>query len=261
MNTEGIKFDFTDQVVLITGAGQGIGAAVARAFAEAAANLVLADINEGNLLKLKDELEALPGDIKVLPVRTDVASLDDINNMVDKAISAFGKIDVLFNNAGISRYFAPEDLSPEDWRKVMSVNLDGVFFVAQAVGRTMIKRRKGKIINTASTSSFIVNRQRSNGVYCISKAAVVMLTRVLALSWAKYNIEVNAIAPGYTRTPLIMNAMNDPERRKAMEARSPKNRVAEPEEIAGAVLFLASPASSYISGDTLKIDAGYTIGW
>jgi len=261
VNKKNIKYDFTGNVALITGAAQGIGAAVSRAFADAGADVIMADINEELLAQKKAEIEQCSSAGKILTVRTDVSDLKDIRRMVDLSISGMGKIDILFNNAGISRYIDPENMPYEEWRKVMSVNLDGTFFVAQAVGQTMIARKKGKIINTASTSAFIVNRHRNNGVYCISKAAVVMMTKVLALSWAKYNIEVNAIAPGYTRTPLIQNAMDDPERRKAMEARSPKGRVAEPEEIVDAVLFLASSSSSYISGDCLIIDAGYTIGW
>lgn len=261
MSNKNLKYDFTGNVALITGAAQGIGAAVSQAFAAAGADVIMADLNGEALAKKKAEIEKCPNAGKILAVQADVSNLDDIRRMVDSSIAAMGKIDILFNNAGISRYIEPENMPYDEWRKVMSLNLDGTFFVAQAVGRTMIERKKGKIINTASTSAFIVNRQRNNGVYCISKAAVVMMTKVLALSWAKYNIEVNAIAPGYTRTPLIQNAMGDPERRKAMEARSPKGRVAEPEEIVDAVLFLASSSSSYISGDCLIIDAGYTIGW
>jgi len=258
---DSVTYDFSGKTVLITGAAQGIGAAVSKAFADAGADVIMADLNGPALEKKRAELEAGRRPGALMAVQADVSDPGSIRRMVDASIAAKGKIDILFNNAGISRYIAPEDMPADEWRKVISVNLDGTFFVAQAVGRTMIERKQGKIINTASTSAFVVNRQRNNGVYCISKAAVVMMTKVLALSWAKYNIEVNAIAPGYTRTPLIQNAMGDPERRKAMEARSPKGRVAEPEEIAGAVLFLASPAASYISGACLLVDAGYTIGW
>lgn len=256
-----VKYNFAGKTVIVTGAGQGIGAAAARAFAEAGANVVLADFNEERIQNVKSELDRLSISGKILPIRTDVTKIEDINNMVERTVEAFGAIDILFNNAGISRYHPVEDFPFEDWRAVMSVDLDGVFLVAQAVGRKMIKQRRGKIINTASTSAFIINTSRQNAAYCVAKAGVVTLTKVLALSWAKYNIEVNAIAPAYTRTPLIQKVLDDPERRKALEARSPKNRVAETDEIIGAVLFLASDASSYISGDCLKIDAGYSLGW
>jgi len=258
---EQLKFNFSGKTVIVTGAGQGIGAAASRAFVEAGANVVLADANEQRILSLKSELEGLPGAGRVLPVRTDVTSLEDIRNMVERSTAEFGAIDILFNNAGISRYHPVEDFPYEAWRAVMSVDLDGMFFVAQAVGRKMIERRKGKIINTASTSAFIINTSRQNAAYCVAKAGVVMMTKVLAISWAKYNIEVNAIAPAYTRTPLIQSVLDDPKRREAIESRSPKKRVAETDEIVGAVLFLASDASSYISGDCLKIDAGYSVGW
>jgi len=256
-----VKFDFTGQTAIVTGAGQGIGAGASRSFAEAGANVVLADISEERIRNVQSELEALPGVGRILPIRTDVTSLEDIHNMVERTAEEFGAIDILFNNAGISRYHPVEDFPYEDWRAVMSVNLDGVFFVAQAVARKMIERRKGKIINTASTSAFIVNVSRQNAAYCVAKAGLVMMTKVMAINWAKYNIEVNAVAPAYTRTPLIQPVLDDPERRKAIEARSPKKRVAETDEIVAAVLFLASDASSFISGDCLKVDAGYSVGW
>jgi len=258
---ERVKFDFKGQTAIVTGAGQGIGAAASRSFAEAGANVVLADVSEERIRNVQSELEGLPGAGKILPVRTDVTSRDDIHNMVERSAEEFGAIDILFNNAGISRYHPVEDFPYEDWRAVMSVDLDGVFLVAQAVARKMIERRKGKIINTASTSAFIVNVSRQNIAYCVAKAGVVMMTKVMAINWAKYNIEVNAVAPAYTRTPLIQPVLDDPDRRKAIEARSPKKRVAETDEIVAAVLFLASDASSYISGDCLKVDAGYSIGW
>ncbi|MDI3548759.1 MAG: hypothetical protein PWR10_2411, partial [Halanaerobiales bacterium] len=166
---------------------------------------------------------------------------------------------ILFNNAGITGHCPLKDVTYEQWRKIMKVNLDGMFFVAQEVGNVMIAKRNGKIINTASMSGFIINKKRYNGVYCISKAGVIMLTKALAAEWSEYNINVNAIAPGSTKTPLVKKLLESPEKLRELEELTPMNRLAEVEEIAGTVLFLASPEASYITGETIKIDGGYTI--
>lgn len=253
------NYDFNNQVVLITGAGRGIGEAVSRAFAKTGARLVLVDINEEAIKELRNELISTLLEENVLIVKTDVSDPKDVSKMTKKAIDYFGRIDILFNNAGINKRIPLKDVSFEDWRKIMSVNLDGMFLVAQAVGKEMIKRKKGKIVNTASMSGFIVNENLNDGVYCTSKAAIVMLTKALAVEWVEYNIDVNAIAPGYTRTPLIKKLIKDSKIHQELKGRTPAHRLAEPEEIANAVLYLSSPSTTYITGHTLKIDGGYTI--
>lgn len=253
------NYDFNNQVVLITGAGRGIGEAVSRAFAKTGARLVLVDINEEAIKELRNELISTLLEENVLIVKTDVSDPKDVSKMTKKAIDYFGRIDILFNNAGINKRIPLKDVSFEDWRKIMSVNLDGMFLVAQAVGKEMIKRKKGKIVNTASMSAFIVNEKIPVGVYCTSKAAIVMLTKALAVEWAEYNIMVNAIAPGHARTALVEEVIKDPIILKRWEDRTPLHRLAEPEEIANAVLYLSSPSTTYITGHTLKIDGGYTI--
>jgi len=246
-----IKYDFSEQVVLITGAGRGIGEAVSRAFAKTGAKLVLVDMNEEAIKELKNELISTLQEEDVLTIKTDVSDPKDVSEMTE--------IDILFNNAGINKRIPLKDVSFEDWRKIMSVNLDGMFLVAQAVGKEMIKRKKGKIVNTASMSGFIVNENLNDGVYCTSKAAIVMLTKALAVEWVGYNIDVNAIAPGYTRTPLIKKLIKDSKIHEELKGRTPAHRLAEPDEIAHAVLYLSSPSTTYITGHTLKIEGGYTI--
>ncbi|RLC34938.1 MAG: hypothetical protein DRH33_08895 [Candidatus Nealsonbacteria bacterium] len=254
-----MNYDFSNQVVLITGAGRGIGEAVSRAFAKTGAKLVLVDIDEEAIKELKNELISTLQEEDVLIIKTDVSGPKDVSKMTEKAIDYFGRIDILFNNAGINKRIPLKDVSFEDWRKIMSVNLDGMFLVAQAVGKEMIKRKKGKIINTASMSGFIVNENLNDGVYCTSKAAIVMLTKALAVEWVEYNIDVNAIAPGYTKTPLIKKLIKDSKIHEELKRRTPAHRLAEPDEIARAVLYLSSPLTTYITGHTLKIEGGYTI--
>ena len=259
MKEEKIKYNFTGETVLVTGAGQGIGEAVSRAFAKAGAKLILVDIDKGKIEKLKKELEIISGEDNILTIKTDVSVPEDVKKMVEKSISVFGKIDILFNNAGVNKRIPLKDVTFEEWRNIMKVNLDGVFLVAQAVGNVMIKEKKGKIINSASMSAFIVNEHLNDGVYCTSKAGVGMLTKALAVEWAEYNIEVNAIAPGYTKTPLVVQLIADAKKREALEKRIPQHRFAEPDEIAGAVLYLASSSTTYITGHILLIDGGYTV--
>jgi len=261
MEGNGIKYDFSNEVILVTGAASGIGKATSKAFVESGAKLVLVDIDENGVNKVKNELTATAGlkEKNLLTVKADVSIPKDVLKMTEKAINYFGKIDILFNNAGIGTHSLLKDSSFEDWRKMMSVNLDGVFLVAQAVGKEMINRKKGRIVNTASMSGFIVNEKTDVGAYCVSKAGVIMLTKALSVEWAEYNIMVNAIAPGYTKTPMVKESLKDPKIAQGYRERTPLHRLAEPEEIASAVLYLSSPATTYITGHTLVIDGGYIV--
>lgn len=256
---EKIQYDFKDEVVLITGAGQGIGEATSRAFAAAGANLILVDKNPDTIHALKKQLAEMSDQIKVLALPTDVSSPEEVKKCVKNSIEFFGKIDILFNNAAVTKRALVEDFTFEDYRDIMKVNLDGVFLVAHTVGLEMIKRRKGKIINTASASGFVFNKGRNNGIYCVSKAGVIMLTKILAAEWAKYNIDVNAIAPGYTMTPINAKMLNDPIESKRFTDAVPAGRFAVPEEIAAGVLYLASADTKYVNGEILKIDGGFTV--
>jgi len=254
-----IMYNFNKGVVLITGAARGIGEAASHAFAQSNTKLVLVDIDLEGLKNLKNQLISKMDQKDIFIIKTDVSDPNDVEKMTEQAIKYFGEINILFNNAGINNRIPLADVSYEIWKKMMSVNLDGIFLIAQSVGREMIKRRKGKIINTASMSGFIVNENLNDGVYCTTKAAVVMLTKALAVEWAEYNIQVNAIAPGYTETPLVRRLLENPKIHKELVERTPMHRLAEPHEIAKAVLYLASSDTTYITGHTLVIDGGYII--
>jgi len=256
-----IKYDFSNEVALVTGAASGFGESASKAYAKSGAKVVLVDIDENGANEVKNEIIATTHlkEEDLLVLKTDVSNPEEVSKMSKKAIARFAKIDILFNNAGIGKGFLLKDTPFENWRKIMSVNLDGVFLVAQAVGKEMIKRRKGRIVNTASMSAFIVNEKIPVGVYCTSKAGVVMLTKALAVEWAEYNIMVNAIAPGHARTALVAEAIKDPIILKRWEDRTPLHRLAEAEEIVQAVLYLSSSATTYVTGHTLEIDGGYII--
>lgn len=259
MSSQGIEYDFNKEVVLITGAARGIGEATSYEFSKSNARLVLVDIDQNNLDKLKKRLISAMDEKDILLIKTDVSDDKDVAKMTHAAVEYFGQINILFNNAGINKRIPLLDVTFEDWRKIMSINLDGMFFVAQAVGREMVKRRKGKIINTASMSGFIVNEHLNDGIYCTSKAAIVMLTKALAVEWAEFNVQVNAIAPGYTKTPLVRKLIENAKVQKELIDRTPMHRLAESQEIAKSVLYLASSDTTYITGHILKIDGGYTV--
>jgi NAD(P)-dependent dehydrogenase (short-subunit alcohol dehydrogenase family) len=259
VSKEEIVYDFSDEVVLITGAGQGIGEATARAFAKTGANVIIVDWHGENAENVKMDLSSQYPNAQFIAIKADVSNPDNVQAMVKQSIDTFGKIDILFNNAGVTKRGPLKDFTYEDFRYIMKVNLDGAFIVAHAVGLTMIERRKGRIINNSSMSAVAVNRGRENTVYCVSKAAVDMLTKVFAVEWIQYNVVVNGIAPGYTKTPINAQMVNDPVASKQFTDPVPLGRFAEPEEMAAAVLYLASPSTTMLVGHTIMLDGGYTI--
>jgi len=248
-------FDLTGEVGIVTGGAQGLGEQMALALAEAGADIVLADINIEQAQKVAEKIRNLGREC--IAIKTDVSEPSQVENMVTKAKEKFGKIDILINNAGLVSNFPAEELSKEEWDRVIKVNLTGVFLCTQAVGREMIKQRKGSIINIASMSGLIVNRPQPQLHYNTSKSGVIMLTKSFAAEWAKYNIRVNAIAPGYMRTPLVDKVY--PKYGKDWVKYIPMGRIGEPSEIKGPALFLASKASSYMTGSVLVMDGGYTV--
>ena len=261
MSFESVKelFSLKGKKAIVTGAGGGIGSAIASGFAEFGADVALVDINAESIEVLKEKLErAFP--VKVLAVPADVCDIKQVESAVNKVIDAFGRIDILVNCHGIGQWCPAEEMSEEDWDKMIAVNLKGVFLMCQVVGRHMIKQRYGKIINIASMSGSIVNRPQPQAHYNASKAGVIMLTKSLAAEWAKYNINVNSISPGYTLTPLVENLLkNNPKYAEYWKSLIPLGRFARPIDIVGAVLFLASDAASYITGHDLVVDGGYTV--
>jgi NAD(P)-dependent dehydrogenase (short-subunit alcohol dehydrogenase family) len=251
------KFSLEGQVGIVTGGGQGLGKTFCHAFAEAGADVVVAEINTETGPETVAEVEALGR--RALFVETDVRARDSVQAMVDQTLATFGKIDFLMNNAGVVKWGAAEEVAEADWRQVLDVNLTGLFFCCQAVGRHMITRRIGRIINIASMSGLIVNYPQAQTSYNASKAAVIHLTKSLAAEWAPYNVRVNAIAPGYMGTAMAKPFFTDPAYGEIWIDAIPMKRPGEPEELGPAAVFLASEASSYVTGETLVIDGGYTI--
>jgi len=250
------KFGLKDRVAIVTGGGGTLGSAMALGFAKAGANVVISDYNYEAAEKVAVYIKENSGR-ETLAIQTDITDSKSVEQMVEKVLNHFNKGDILLNSAGISGHVPTEEMSDEEWKRVIAVNLDGTFYCCREVGREMIKKSKGSIINIASMSASIVNKGSNNVHYCSSKGGVVMLTRALAEQWAKYNIRVNAISPGYMRTPLSIKAMED--LKEYLEIKTPLQRAGNPDELMGLAIFLASDASSYVTGANMLIDGGYTI--
>jgi NAD(P)-dependent dehydrogenase (short-subunit alcohol dehydrogenase family) len=249
------RFDLTGEAALITGAARGLGRAIALALAQAGADIALGlrDVRTGG--ELAKEIAALGR--RVLPLQMDVTRHDEIFAAVDDAVSYFGKLNILVNNVGVAPENLAENVSEKDFDYTLAVNLKGTFLASQAAGRVMIRQKSGRIINLSSQAGFVALPGES--VYCMTKAAIVHLTRCLAVEWGKYDITVNAVAPTFIRTPGTDGALADPAfRADVIERIAALHRIGEPMEVAGAVVFLASPAASLITGHTLLIDGGWT---
>jgi NAD(P)-dependent dehydrogenase (short-subunit alcohol dehydrogenase family) len=249
------KFDVEGQVALVTGAARGLGRAIALALAAAGADVALGlrDVNADG--GLGAEIEALGR--HVLRVRMDVARAEQIAPAVEATVAEFGRVDVLVNNAGIAPGNPAEDVREEDLDATLAVNVKGTFLVSQAVGRVMIKQGYGRIINIGSQAGTVALPGES--VYCMTKAAVAHLTKCLAVEWGPHGITVNAVAPTFIHTPGTQPALSNPEfRADVVERIAALHRIGEPIEVAGAVVFLASPAASLITGETILIDGGWT---
>jgi NAD(P)-dependent dehydrogenase (short-subunit alcohol dehydrogenase family) len=245
-------FDLTDKIAMVTGGGSGIGRRVAMAFSEFGAKLIIADIDQKAADLVVSEIKSKGRE--AIAIRMDVTNLGEVHQMVITAVNTFGRIDILFNNAGISIRGPAESFSLEDWNKVIAVNLTGMFLCAQAVGKVMIKQGRGKIINTASVSAKLGHP--GNLAYAAAKHGVVGMSKVMAVEWGKYGVSVNSIAPGVIKTPMTMKAFTDPEKYKELVSKVPLGRIGEPEDLIGAVIFLASQASNYITGQTIYIEGG-----
>jgi len=248
------KFHLPGKVALVTGGSRGIGRSIALGLAEAGADIVLASRKLPDLEAVAHEITSMGR--KAFPVSANVRHLPEIDNLVKKAIDEFGHIDILVNNAGTNPVFGSVfNVEEPAWDVIMGLNLKGYFFLSQAVGKIMRDKGGGSIINVASTAGIIPDI--GLGVYSISKAGVIMLTKVFAEEWGQHNIRVNAIAPAVVKTKLSSLLWSTPEIREKVEGSTALGRIAEPEEMVGAVLFLASEASSYITGQTLVLDGGH----
>jgi NAD(P)-dependent dehydrogenase (short-subunit alcohol dehydrogenase family) len=252
------KFSMKNKVSIVTGGARGLGKAMAIALAQAGSNIVIAEIDMEIAQKTSAEIKELYN-VETIAVHCDVASPKEAQGMAKSAIDKFGKIDVLVNNAGITKNIPAESIPSEDWLEVINVNLNGVFFCAQAVGNYMIQQKSGQIINIASMAGVIVCTPQTQAAYNTSKAGVIHLTKSLACEWAQYNIRVNAIAPGYIRTDMTKDVFQKggelPERWMSM---TPMHHPGNPEDLDGIVLYLASEASAFTTGSIFLIDGGYT---
>ncbi|MBC8273613.1 MAG: glucose 1-dehydrogenase [Chloroflexi bacterium] len=255
MNFSPEEFSLKGKVALVTGGSRGIGKAIAVGLAKAGADVALASRKLPDLEEVAKEIKGVGG--KSLAVATHVGRLEEINNLVSKVKEEFGRIDILVNNAGTNPTMDQAiDIEERAWDSVMNLNLKGLFFLSQAVAKLMKEQGGGKIINVASIEGITPGILP---VYAISKAGVIMATKVMAQQWAKYNIGVNAIAPGLTRTRFSEALWSNPDILQFAMMKTPMGRIAEPEEMVGAVIFLASDASGYVTGQVLAIDGGSTI--
>lgn len=247
-------FSLKGKVAIVTGGRRGIGKAIALAFAGSGADVAVADLidEDGELDNVAKEIRKLGR--RSLAVQADISHKADVDNLVQKVMDEFGVIDILMNNAGIGAKVPLLDLPEESWDRVIGVDLKGYYLCAQAVGKGMVEQKKGNIISTASQYAF--KAVEGFGVYCIAKAGVVMLTRVLARELGGYGIRVNAIAPGLVRTDISKPDWSNPEYMKKRMAGIPLGRIAETSDLVGTALFLASDASAYVSGHTVFVDGG-----
>ncbi len=248
-------YSMAGKVALITGGRTGLGKAFALAFAEAGADVAICSRTDkdGELTAVAEEIKQLGR--HSLAIKADVSRKVDVDNMVGKVMDEFGDIDILINNAGINIFKAFLDTDEDTWDQVIDIDLKGCFLCSQAAARIMVERKKGNIINISSMAGLKARSPRA--AYCVAKAGVIMLTRVLALELGSYNIRVNAIAPGAVRTPFSEPFFSNPEAVKEALANTPLRRLGETSDIIGAALFLASDAASWITGHTIAIDGGY----
>jgi NAD(P)-dependent dehydrogenase (short-subunit alcohol dehydrogenase family) len=249
-------FDLSGKRGYVTGGGSGLGRAIARGLAEAGASVVVSDINLDAAQQVAEEIRSASGQ-KAYPLRTDVAQQTEVEELVNCTAEQLGGLDFAFNNAGILKIVKPEDLSLDDWQAELDVDMTGVFLCAQAAGRYMIAHGGGKIINTASISGLVVN---SGLTYSVAKAGVIQLTRVLAMRWAKHRVYVNCFSPGYIRTGMTAPHLTRPEVEQEMIRQTPLRRVGEPQDLLGAAIFLAAPASDFVTGQNIVVDGGVTLG-
>ena len=246
-------FQLDGKTAVVTGAASGIGKALAMGFAEAGASLVLADLNEGGLADAAREVEALGQ--PAAAIACDVTNEGEVDALMAAAIERFGRIDVLLAAAGINARAAAVDMTAEDYRRVLEVNLVGVFLSARAAGRRMIAQGSGSVINISSIMGHVASANVP--AYTSSKGGVSQLTRSLALEWAQHNVRVNALCPGYIRTPFIQPLLDDPERVAFLMDRTPMKRLGETQDLIGPAVFLASDASAYVTGTSLFVDGGW----
>lgn len=252
-----VLFSVADQVVIVSGGSRGIGRAIAKGFAERGARVVITGRDEASLNAAVQEIANGRG--SVTPIVCDVAKSDDIERLVANVMSDFGQIDTLVNVAGVNRRKPALNVTEDDYDFILDINLKGAFLLSQAVGRRMVERGSGCQINIASLNT---DRPLKDVLpYAMSKAGIAHMTRGLALEWGPSGVRVNGIAPGFILTDLTQKLWSDEKMQAWGKANTPQRRLGVPEDMVGAAIFLASPAASFMTGQTLYVDGGYTAGW
>ncbi len=246
--------DLSGKTAFVTGSTKGIGYVLALALAGAGANIVVTSRHQDECERVCQVIEG--NGVRSLPIALDVKNRLSMEIAVGKAVKYFGSIDILVNNAGTAVTKKAEDLSEEEWDMVMNTNLKGVFLCSQAIGRHMIKQKKGKIINIASIFGTV--GQWNILPYCVAKGGVIQMTKALSLEWARYNIQVNAVCPGYVKTAMNSAVLEDERLGGVIMQNIPQKRLGLPEDLAAATVFLASGGSNYMTGQTIIIDGGWT---
>ncbi len=251
------KMRLDGKKIFVTGGARGIGKSVATAFAEAGADIAIVDIDIAEAQKTADAIAKAHGN-KMIAIKADVTNPDDVNKMVETVVKEFGRLDVAFCNAGICMNIPAEEMTFEQWQKVININLTGVFLTAQAAGKVMIKQGGGSIINTASMSAHIVNVPQPQCSYNASKAGVIMLTKSMAIEWATKNVRVNCISPGYMATELTMSSPSLKPLIEKWNDMAPMHRMGKPEELQSICVYLAGDTSSFTTGSDFVVDGAFT---
>ncbi|WP_395018525.1 SDR family oxidoreductase [Robinsoniella peoriensis] len=251
------KMRLDGKKIFVTGGARGIGKSVATAFAQAGADLAIVDVDMEEAKRTADQLAAENG-VETIAVKTDVTKPDEVDAMIEIILSKFGRLDVAFCNAGICMNIPAEEMTYEQWKKVIDINLTGVFLTAQAAGKVMLKQGGGSIINTASMSAHIVNVPQPQCSYNASKAGVIQLTKSLAIEWAKRNVRVNSISPGYIGTELTLNSPSLQPLIEQWNAMAPLGRMGRPEELQSICVYLAGDTSSFTTGSDFVVDGAFT---
>ncbi|MFD2922303.1 SDR family NAD(P)-dependent oxidoreductase [Halobacillus naozhouensis] len=246
--------DLENKSVVVTGGSKGIGKSIALAFAEHGSKVLIVGRNETDLLQTVNELKQHNPDCSY--ISADLTNVDEIRQMIDQAVSRMGSLDVLVNNAGVNITKPALEITEENWDQVLDINLKASFFCSQKAAEYMVPNGEGKIINIASQMAFVGYWNRAS--YCSSKGGMVQLTKALAVEWAEHHVNVNAVAPTFIETELTEKMFEDKAFEKDVYSRIPLGKLADPKDVAGAVLYLSSNVSKFITGDTIKVDGGWT---